>query len=305
MNLNVNRKYFLTMLFMIFFALLMYLIYLLQVHSNKNQTEHTAAILFNQIARNIDRNQRDEALLLNSLQEDYMVRAKAVAYILDNSPQIMDDVAELNKIAKLTKVDEIHIFDESGTIRSGNLPKYYGYSMDSGEQMAYFKPMLLDKTLSMCQDMVLNTAESKPMMYAICWNKIGTCMIQVGIEPKRLLHELKANDIQNTIHSLALHDGVTVLAADNTSGKIRGATLAELVGKNFEDVGIAARAEKSEQTGLLEGWINGQRSYYTVHSYGMYLIAIIQEKKILSTAAFLLFWALSAHTFFWLHSYRF
>ena len=70
----------------------------------------------------------------------------------------------LSRIAELMRIDEIHVFDESGTIFSGTVPRYYGYSFDSGEQMAYFKPMLDDKTLSMCQDVTPNTAESKSMM---------------------------------------------------------------------------------------------------------------------------------------------
>ncbi len=36
------------------------------------------------------------------------------------------DVEELQKIADLILVDEIHLFDKNGYIYSGTLPKYYG-----------------------------------------------------------------------------------------------------------------------------------------------------------------------------------
>ena len=55
-------------------------------------------------------------------------------------------------------VDEIHLFDDQGTIYSGSAPKYFGYNFDSGTQMEYFKPMLKDKSLTMCQDVTPNTA---------------------------------------------------------------------------------------------------------------------------------------------------
>ena len=83
----------------------------------------------------------------------------------------------MQKIAALISVDEIHLFDTKGYIYSGSVPKYFGYSFDSGEQMAYFKPMLKDKKLTMCQDVTPNTSEAKEMMYAITWNEAGNKMI--------------------------------------------------------------------------------------------------------------------------------
>ena len=53
---------------------------------------------------------------IESLKDDYIVRAKAVSYIVDAKPQVENDVEELQKIAKLMSVDEIHLFDETGCI---------------------------------------------------------------------------------------------------------------------------------------------------------------------------------------------
>lgn len=88
--------------------------------------------------------------LIESLKDDYIVRAKAVSYMIDADPAVEYDVNELQKIAKLMAVDEIHLFDDQGTIYSGSAPKYFGYNFDSGAQMEYFKPMLKDKSLTMC-----------------------------------------------------------------------------------------------------------------------------------------------------------
>lgn len=84
-----------------------------------------------------------------------------------------------------------------GCIVAGTNPEYFGYSFSSGEQMGYFKPMLTDKKLSMCQDMVPNTAEGKMMMYAIVWNSSGTAMIQIGITPSRLLAKMNSASVEN------------------------------------------------------------------------------------------------------------
>lgn len=158
---------------------------------NEKNASMTSQVLLDRVISIIDKNETSEAQLIDSLKDDYIVRAKAVSYIIDAKPEVEYDVDELQKIAKLMSVDEIHIFNEKGVVYSGSIPKYYGYSFDSGEQISYFKDMLKDKNLSICQDVTPNTSEAKEMMYAITWNESKSKMIQVGISPKRLLRELK------------------------------------------------------------------------------------------------------------------
>ena len=162
---------------------------------NNRNIRNTSEVLLDQVAGIIERNTDDEKEMIQSLKEDYMVRAKAVAYILDANEKTEHDVPELQKIARLMSVDEVHLFDKSGKVYSGTVPKYYGYNFSSGKQIAYFKPMLKNKKLTMCQDVTPNTSEGKKMMYAITWNDAGTRMIQVGVEPVRLLEKLKRNPL--------------------------------------------------------------------------------------------------------------
>ena len=129
-------------------------------------------VLLDRVVNVIEKNEQDEKDMIASLKEDYIVRAKAVAYIINANPEAEKDVDELKKIAKLMAVDEIHLLDATGKIYSGTIPEYYGYSFDSGEQMEYFKPMLEDKTLTMCQDVTPNTSEGKK-----------SCMPLPGMKP--------------------------------------------------------------------------------------------------------------------------
>ena len=169
---------------------------------NNRNIRNTSEVLLDQVAGIIERNTDDEKEMIQSLKEDYMVRAKAVAYILDANEKAEHDVLELQKIAKLMSVDEVHLFDKSGKVYSGTVPKYYGYNFSSGKQIAYFKPMLKNKKLTMCQDVTPNTSEGKKMMYAITWNDAGTRMIQVGVQPVRLLEKLKRNEIKSVVSNM-------------------------------------------------------------------------------------------------------
>ena len=134
---------------------------------NDKNAHRTSKVLLDRVITVLDKNDESRNELIESLKDDYIVRAKAVSYMIDADPAVEYDVDELQKIAKLMAVDEIHLFDDQGTIYSGSAPRYFGYNFDSGAQMEYFKPMLKDKSLTMCQDVTPNTAEGKKMMYAI------------------------------------------------------------------------------------------------------------------------------------------
>ena len=77
---------------------------------NEKNASMTSQVLLDRVISIIDKNETSEAQLIDSLKDDYIVRAKAVSYIIDAKPEVEYDVDELQKIAKLMSVDEIHIF---------------------------------------------------------------------------------------------------------------------------------------------------------------------------------------------------
>ena len=107
-------------------------------HVNDKNAQTTSNVLLDRVIAVIDKNESSESEFVKSLKDDYIVRAKAISYIVDAKPEVEYDVDELQKIASLMSVDEIHFIDNTGTIYSGSIPKYFGYSFDSGEQMSFF-----------------------------------------------------------------------------------------------------------------------------------------------------------------------
>ena len=201
--------------------------------NGKNAYRMSKALL-DRVTTVLDENDKDREELVQLLMDEYIVRAKSVSYIVDAKPQVEHDVEELQKIASLMSIDEIHLFDETGRIYSGTLPRYFGYSFDSGEQMQYFKIMLDNKELSMCQEVTPNTAEGKEMMYAITWNEDGTKMIQVGIEPTRLLAEMKQTQVSMVVADMPVYEGMEIFVADAKTKIIKGATDSSKEGKKLD-----------------------------------------------------------------------
>lgn len=251
---------------------------------NNRNIRNTSEVLLDQVAGIIERNTDDEKEMIQSLKEDYMVRAKAVAYILDANEKTEHDVPELQKIAKLMSVDEVHLFDKSGKVYSGTVPKYYGYNFSSGKQIAYFKPMLKNKKLTMCQDVTPNTSEGKKMMYAITWNDAGTRMIQVGVEPVRLLEKLKRNEIKSVVRNMPVYEGIDIYVADRKSGKIYGATDSRKIGNKLKQLKISKRRSVSRN---IDGYTVGV-VYDMTHLNGSNAVAMLSVMVYLLIATIIL-----------------
>lgn len=256
--------------------------YLIISGNNRDKAYDTADIMVNQVETMMEDNEAKIKTLTESLKDSYISKAKAVAYIIDNNPGTDMDIDELKKIARLMSIDEIHVFDDTGMIYSGTVPEYYYYSFDSGEQMAYFKPMLDDKEFSMCQDVTPNTAEEKAMMYAITWNDAGDKMIQVGIEPDRLLEELRSSEISDLLGEIPSYDGMTILVADAKTTKILGSTVSEQVGKKLADLGITKKLKASLEPEHFTSPVDGVSCYCASRVADGRAVLIAQDRNVIN-----------------------
>lgn len=145
--------------------------------------------------------------------------------------------------------------------------------------MSYFKPMLTDKDLTMCQDVTPNTAEKKEMMYAITWNEAGTRMIQIGIEPTRLLHELKQNEISNVVSAMPLYKGIEIFVADAGTKIVKGATNRTWIGEVLDDLGIATDRVNDSKTVTFHTKVNGTLCRCFLCLDDTYIIAVTMESS--------------------------
>lgn len=234
----------------------------LQMKSAKEAMATNSELRFNQISEILDKNDREIEELRNNLKEDYFIRAKAAAYIVQNHPEVVDDLDEMRKIATLLQVDEFHLFDTKGTLYSGSEPKYYGYTFRSGKQMQFFLPMLEDYDLQLCQEITPNTAEGKLMQYAAVWREDHQGIVQIGMEPARLMAAMEKNDLSHIFSMTTTEGGVTIFAVDQTSGAVAGATKENLVGEEAGALGLDLDAEELDQgMYLTELTIDGEKNY--------------------------------------------
>lgn len=72
---------------------------------NDRNAHRTSKVLLDRVITVLDKNDESRNELIESLKDDYIVRAKAVSYMIDADPAVEYDVNELQKIAKLMAVD--------------------------------------------------------------------------------------------------------------------------------------------------------------------------------------------------------
>lgn len=210
----------------------------MQVERIQKNTERASAILFNQIKNVVVSNDEDMQKTLEQYKSDSLSRARTAAYMIQYNKSKVTDVHEMQKIADLLQVDEVHIFNTRGVIYAGSQPKYYGYSMSSGEQIGFFAPMLDDTSMELCQDIVPNTAEDKSMQYAAVWLEDKSGIVQIGVEPKRVLEQVKKNELSYIFSLLAVEKGSAIFAVDPETNRIVGSSKDYMLGKNISEYGI-------------------------------------------------------------------
>ncbi len=245
----------------IIISLLLLLQFILLTVNNINEAKSTTYAYVVHLETIIEKNRDKEEVLVASLKDDYIVLAKAVSYYLDHYPDTAYGAEELQKICSLMSIDEINVFDENGTIISSTQPDYVGYSFDSGEQISYFTPMLSDRSLTMCQDITPNTAVGKPMIYAITWNESGTQMVQVGIEPVRLLNELESNNIQATVEGIALDEDMDLVVAEASTHEIVGSKDKSYLAKQLSEI-TDCKTESGKTSFSVRTSLAGRSGYY-------------------------------------------
>ncbi|MFQ7552476.1 MAG: hypothetical protein ACLRMZ_21945 [Blautia marasmi] len=118
----------------------------LQGRNARKQMVQNSALKLGQISQTIDNNEVELRNLKESLSEDYLTRAYAFAYIIEQNPSVLDSQQELERIAELLNVDELHVIDENGILFAGSIPLYFGMDFHTTDQTKNFSVSWMTRT---------------------------------------------------------------------------------------------------------------------------------------------------------------
>ena len=205
-------------------------------------------------------NQQDRTETVNKYGYSCLNDADTIGYLIEKDPAIVKSYAELRRIASLLEVDEINLFNEEGVIFAGTNPEYFGYHLDSGEQLRFFKAMQKDKSLRLVQAITPNTVKNKKMQYSAVWNSTKEIIVQVGMESTHIIEQTEKNDLNHIFSLFRVNPDANYYAIDADSGEIVASTAAENVGKHAEDIGLSINTILQKPDGF-HAKINNVSSY--------------------------------------------
>ena len=174
--------------------LIFFINFLSTLHSLKAQQSSTFQTKSEQIVHTLENNQAELEILKKSLDEDYLTRAKAAEYIFDRQENISLNVREMQYLANLLNVDELHVIDGNGMIVSGSVSQYVGIDMADHPQTSAFLSLLdAEDDAFLIQEPQPNAAEEKVMQYVGVARKGIKGVVQVGFEPTRQMEAQSRN----------------------------------------------------------------------------------------------------------------
>lgn len=177
-----------------------------------------------QVVHTLENNQMELSLMNENLDRDYLTRARAAAYVLDRQGDISMDVSEMQYLAKLLDVDELHVIDEKGIIESGSVSGYIGMDMKDDKQTREFLSLLgnEDENAYLIQEAQPNAAEKKMMQYVGVTRKGKKGIVQVGFAPTRQMEAESRNSYRYIFSQFPTDVGEELYAIDVTEEKMVG-----------------------------------------------------------------------------------
>ncbi len=224
---------------LVMMVLILIIAVFLQVLLVQDQTEENARAAFAQIGQILRENQAELTEVEAAYRNTCLSNAETIAYIIQHNADILGNVEEFRALARMLEIDEIHIFDDTGRIFTGSHPEYFDFTFETGEQIGFFKPMLADKSLRLCQDITPNTAEGKLVQYSALWSADGRFIVQVGMYPDKVLEATAKNELSYIFSLLQGDPGVDLYAIDPATGVILGSTTGNDHGRSMTQLGFA------------------------------------------------------------------
>lgn len=249
--------------------------YALQKKTAEKAQDATAQALFAQIQNKISENDANIEELKASLNEEYLQKSHAFAYMVKLDPTLLNDSDRLMYIRDMLGVDELHVTDADGVLLWGTIPGYIGFDFKTSEQAGAFLPILDDPTYELAQEPTPNGAEGKLFQYIGVSREDSKGIVQVGITPARLDEELAKNSVDKVINGYSYGSTGFVFATGIQDGLIKAFTDPSSMGKTLEEIGLNI----DETSGSTR--FNGQKYYYNTFDTEAYrLYAMIPTAEL-------------------------
>lgn len=255
--------------------------WVLQEQNSRMQMVENSRLKLEQISRTLENNEVELRNLKESLSEDYLTRAYAFAYIIQQNPDVLNSQEELERIAALLNVDELHVIDEKGILFAGSIPKYFGMDFHTTDQTKEFLRILDDPDSYLVQDIRPNGYEQKIFQYIGVARQDKKGIVQVGMAPTRMLDAQKRNQLDYILSRIPVDSSSILFAVDLGEGSATVRSDDGLQEMTLEELGLSGEDLTSFSEGKAAVTAQDQKMYYVIRSYGGQLLGVGMTGKAL------------------------
>lgn len=234
-----------------------------------NIAEGLTASKIEEVAASIESQKNEIEQIKQELNKGYLEKAKTVAFIIEEKPQILDSQERIQQLAKELNIDEIHIVDENGIIVAGSVPDFFGYDFNSSDQTKPFLAAITDKNFELAQEPSERGIDKTLFQYVGVARRDKPGIVQIGASPDRLQAAITKADIKGIGKEFSLGKDGCVFVVDKNTDEIISHKSVEFLGKKSSEFGLNEKIREKESGGFA-CTINGKKeilSYKAVDDY--------------------------------------
>ena len=247
------------------------LLFVLQTKLSQENILETEEVQIKQVQNKIEENNQAITELKESLNKDYIAKANAFAYMIEQKPEMINNAQELEKVKKLLDVDELHVMDEKGTLLWGTEPSMFGFDFSTSDQTRPFLDALNNPSFTLAQEPQVNATKGILFQYIGVSRRDKKGIVQIGLQPQRLENALKNNEISNLLANISVGTNGYIFAINKADSKILAHKNIGLVGKTATEAGFPNSIISEKNT---HGFatIDGTNVYYLSQPYNDMII---------------------------------
>jgi len=178
--------------------------------------------------------------LKKSLNQNFLRIARSIAVTISSDPRFLEPL-ELQRLAESVGVDEIHIANTDGILYTGNMPGFFGFDYNSGEQAKPFLKLLKDPEYELAQEPQMRDADNVLFQYIGVSLGRGTGFVQIGVKPEELQNLLEKSNLQNIIENIHYKEGGFAFIIDPESKTCTHHSDEKLVGQDMSSLDFIKR----------------------------------------------------------------
>ncbi len=220
--------------------------------------------------------ERTTNAVINMLNQKNIGLSNALAEIVNSNPEMLT-TANMQYLADRLGVTEVHVTDENGVLRYGNITEYYGFDFNTTDQTRPFIEILSNPKLEIAQEPQPNGSTGREFQYTSVSTVGKPGIVQVGIFAD-IISEIKSlTSAQQIIKSAVVGStGYAFVVRDN---KYLIHPNDDLIGKDLSDTDWLETLSKSDKYMWID--IDGKSFYAGYTNYnGNEIIALIPKADI-------------------------